>query len=249
VPVIQDRGDLRGGPARQLQPQRRCLGQRPPRRPSCRPFPLYPAVRSAGTPAAEHGSRGSARSADAAQRSYGSGRPPGHAAGNQTRTRAARRTAGNPGAGTPPARRPPHTHRPAAGTAIRWPRATHRLGSLPATVTKPRRGGIPHVNRDGKILAPRAGLPGGNIVNDHRRERRPDCFGNQAVNTRYPASYTRRPAKVPVLMSRLSAAFRLPAFASWASCPGRDFRPPYGRPTAPASGADPDRVSVCRIRV
>src|SRR5439155_4876194 len=27
-------------------------------------------------------------------------------------------------------------------------------------------------------------------------------------------------------------AFRPPAFASWAPCPAREFRPPYGRPTA-----------------
>jgi len=32
---------------------------------------------------------------------------------------------------------------------------------------------------------------------------------------------------------RFPAAFRPPAFASWASCPARGFRPPYGRPTAP----------------
>ena len=68
------------------------------------------------------------------------------------------RTTGNPDAGTPPHGPPPRRHRPAAGTAIPWPRATHRLGSLPATVRQTRRGGIPHVsNGDGKILArPRA---------------------------------------------------------------------------------------------
>jgi hypothetical protein len=27
------------------------------------------------------------------------------------------------------------------------------------------------------------------------------------------------------------------AFASWASCPARGFRPPYGRPTAPPLAA------------
>jgi hypothetical protein len=51
------------------------------------------------------------------------------------------------------------------------------------------------------------------------------------------------------MLSRFPAAFRLPAFAFWASFPARDFRPPYGRPTAPpASGPDPDRVLVFRTR-
>src|SRR5258708_8041976 len=44
--------------------------------------------------------------------------------------------------------------------------------------------------------------------------------------------------------SRFPAAFRPPAFAFWAPCPARGFRPPYGRPTAPpahtrACAADP----------
>jgi hypothetical protein len=43
------------------------------------------------------------------------------------------------------------------------------------------------------------------------------------------------------------AAFRPPAFASWASCPARGFRPSYDRPTAPA-GADPSGVSMFRTR-
>ena len=43
------------------------------------------------------------------------------------------------------------------------------------------------------------------------------------------------------------AAFRLPAFASWASCPARGFRPSYDRPTAPAC-ADPSGVSMFRTR-
>jgi hypothetical protein len=45
------------------------------------------------------------------------------------------------------------------------------------------------------------------------------------------------------------AAFRPPAFASWASCPARGFRPSYDRPTAPpADGADPSGVSMFRTR-
>ena len=57
--------------------------------------------------------------------------------GTPTRTPAARHTTGGPGAGTPERGRPPCTHRPQAGTAIRWPRAT-RLGSLLAVgATRP----------------------------------------------------------------------------------------------------------------
>ena len=45
------------------------------------------------------------------------------------------------------------------------------------------------------------------------------------------------------------AAFRLPAFASWASCPARGLRPSCDRPTAPpGSGADPSGVSMFRTR-
>ena len=47
------------------------------------------------------------------------------------------------------------------------------------------------------------------------------------------------------------AAFRPPAFASWAPCPARGFRPTYDRPTAQpaltrACRADPDEVSTFR---
>jgi len=50
---------------------------------------------------------------------------------------------------------------------------------------------------------------------------------------------------------RLPAAFRPPAFASWAPCPARGFRPTYDRPTAQpahtrACRADPDEVSTFR---
>jgi len=45
------------------------------------------------------------------------------------------------------------------------------------------------------------------------------------------------------------AAFRPPAFASWASCPAQGLRPSYDRPTAPpAGGADPGEVSMFRTR-
>lgn len=51
------------------------------------------------------------------------------------------------------------------------------------------------------------------------------------------------------MLSRFPAAFRLPAFASWASFPARGFRPPYGRPTTPpTSGVDPNGVSMFRTR-
>ncbi len=49
------------------------------------------------------------------------------------------------------------------------------------------------------------------------------------------------------MLPRFPAAFRLPAFASWASCPARGFRPSHDRPTAPPAGsADPSRVSMFR---
>jgi hypothetical protein len=60
----------------------------------------------------------------------------GQLARSASAERAARRTTGSPDGGTPPACRPPRRHRPAAGTAIRWPRATHRLGSLLAIGAK-----------------------------------------------------------------------------------------------------------------
>ena len=48
---------------------------------------------------------------------------------------------------------------------------------------------------------------------------------------------------------RFPAAFRPPAFASWASCPARGLRPSYDRPTAPpAGGADPSGFSMFRTR-
>ena len=69
---------------------------------------------------------------------------------------------------------------------------------------------------------------------------------------RYPAGYTgtsreeTRPCG-----TRLPAAFRPPAFASWAPCPAKGFRPSYDRPTdrpAPtrACRADPGEVSTFR---
>src|ERR1019366_4506152 len=96
-------------------------------------------------------SPGSARSAAAARRSSGTGRPPGHTADTPTRTPAARRTTGNPGAGTPPRGQPPHTHRPIAGAAIRG-----EEGSLTS-------------ERDGKILA-RQRQADSNIAKEHSRE-------------------------------------------------------------------------------
>ena len=115
---------------------------RSPRRPS-RP---HPAARPARTPAAAHGSPRSARTAAAARRSSGSGPPPGHDAGSQTRTSSARARR---------AIRARELH-PTAGRHVRIDRqrarpydghGRHRLGSLPATVAKRRRGGIPHVQQ------------------------------------------------------------------------------------------------------
>jgi len=55
----------------------------------------------------------------------------------------------------------------------------------------------------------------------------------------------------PVLRPRFPAAFQPPAFASWAPCPARDFRPLYSRPTAlpahtRACTADPGEVYTFR---
>jgi len=44
------------------------------------------------------------------------------------------------------------------------------------------------------------------------------------------------------MLSRFPAAFRLPAFASWASFPARGFRPSYDRPTAPQQQRGPGQV-------
>jgi len=69
---------------------------------------------------------------------------------------------------------------------------------------------------------------------------------------RYPASYASifreetRPCG-----ARFPAAFQPPAFASWAPCPARGFRPSYDRPTAApahtrACTADPGEVYTFR---
>src|SRR5262249_60509845 len=52
---------------------------------------------------------------------------------------------------------------------------------------------------------------------------------------------------------RFPAAFRPPAFASWAPCPARGFRPHYSRPTATGAhtrtpAADPGRVYTFHTR-
>ena len=159
--------------------------RRPPPRSPRRSSPPYPAARPARTPAATRGSPRTARTAPWARRSSGSGHPPGlppgHAASNQTRTPPARRTTGRPGGEPPPSGQPPHTHRPAAGTAIRWPRATHRPGSLPAIGVKRGEEGSLTSSRDRKILARTAATR-----RQHRQRARPDtrprCSANQAVN-------------------------------------------------------------------
>jgi hypothetical protein len=155
---------------------------RPPARSPRRPPRRGPAARPARTRAAAHGSPGTGRTAPWARRSSGTGPPPGHAASNQTRTPAARRTTGRPDGEPPPRGQPPHTHRPAAGTAIRWPRATHRLGSLPAIGRKRGEEGSRTFRRDRKILARTAATR-----RRHRQTARPDtrprCSGNQAVNS------------------------------------------------------------------
>ena len=117
---------------------------------------------------------------------------PGHAASNQTRTSAARRTTGSPGGAPPPRGQPPHTHRPAAGTAIRWPRATHRLGSLPAI-------GANEARRDPSRPAqtakswPAQRQPGGDIVKEHGQTRGRDA---QEIRPSTPLQAVARPRHV-----------------------------------------------------
>jgi hypothetical protein len=45
-------------------------------------------------------------------------------------------------------------------------------------------------------------------------------------------------------VSRFPVAFRPPASASWASCPAREFRPTYDRPTGPPFMHEPDPGGV-----
>jgi hypothetical protein len=120
------------------------------------------------------------------------------------------------------------------------------------------------------MRTPVNGVPVGSVLGSVHRHRRLTCPSVPAVmaawlqrltcprqrafapghQARYPSGYTQPPAEEPVTMPRFPAAFRPPAFASWASFPARGFRPPYGRPTAlpaPAS-TDPDRVSTFRTR-
>jgi hypothetical protein len=65
---------------------------------------------------------------------------------------------------------------------------------------------------------------------------------------RYPASYTgtfreeTRPCG-----ARFPAAFQPPAFASWAPCPARGFRPSYDRPTARLRIPAPARRTLARF--
>src|SRR5258706_13840868 len=141
-------------------------GRPPPRRSPCRPSPPRPAARPARTPAAAHGSPGSSRTAAAARTPSGTGQPPGHGAGTGTRPPAAPRTTGTPGAGPPPAGPPPHRRRPAAGTAIPWPRATPpRIPSR--DVTKRRREGILHIPKGTPRSWPAPAGPGSNINKEH----------------------------------------------------------------------------------
>jgi len=46
------------------------------------------------------------------------------------------------------------------------------------------------------------------------------------------------------MTSRLPVPFRVPAFASWASCPAGEFRPPHGRPTASPHMPETDHNGV-----
>ena len=86
---------------------------------------------------------------------------------------------------------------------------------------------------------------GGSVVRLQRLTCHTSARFRVRERARCPASYTRRPAEGQLSLSRFPAAFRLPAFASWASCPARELGPPCGRLTGPPGGApDPDGVSV-----
>ena len=75
---------------------------------------------------------------------------------------------------------------------------------------------------------------------------RPFGPGHQA---RYPASYPGRPAEEPATSSRFPAAFRPPAFASWASCSRPGLGLPHGRLTGRQHWRpDPDGVSTFHTR-
>jgi len=90
---------------------------------------------------------------------------------------------GSPGEGTPHHGRTPRTHRPQAGTAIRWPQATPpRIPSRGRRKT--RRGGIPHVQRGHHDPDPLPGRPKRGHRQRARPRARPGRSDSQAVNTR-----------------------------------------------------------------
>ena len=63
----------------------------------------------------------------------------------------------------------------------------------------------------------------------------------------YPASYTRRPAEAPTMMSRFPVAVRLPAFASWSSFPRRGTGPSSRSAyRTPKTGSDLDGIVTFR---
>ena len=80
------------------------------------------------------------------------------------------------------------------------------------------------------------------VVKGSPATRQPACTARHQA--RYPASYTKPPVEGPDCASCFPAAFRPPAFASWASCSRHGFRFPYGRPTTTHTGDGPDGVST-----
>ena len=113
-----------GTPARSAAGAAR-TNRRPPARSPRRRSRPYPAPATT-TPGEGHHWPSNTRSAPAARTSSGTAcvPPRGHTASNPTTTPSAWRTTDSPGAGTPQHGRPPRRHRPSAGRAIRWPRAT-----------------------------------------------------------------------------------------------------------------------------
>ena len=118
----------------------------------------------------------------AARRSSGSGPPPGHDASTPTRTPAARRTTGSPGAGTPP-RRPAATYA-STGSGHGHTMATGDTASDPSPRSWPN-----EARRDpSRSTGTAKSWPAQQAARQQHRQRarpdtRPRCSDSQAVNT------------------------------------------------------------------
>jgi hypothetical protein len=135
--------------------------------------------------------------------------------------------------------RGPSKPRRAVHTALKVLRRIRRTSAGGPPVRSPRCSTCPSVPASAPLSLQRLTCP----------RQRPCGHEHQA---RYPASYTStfreetRPCG-----ARFPVAFQPPAFAFWAPCPARDFRPSYDRPTAApahfrACTTDPGEVSTFR---